>query len=435
MLHFFAGVLAFFGSLFGPVQPAPTPLPPTVPAPSTTTVVNKTVYQYLPATTTPTATTKTVYQYLPGTSSPAITISPAGVTEAELTQKLATLQSTIEAKITSSKTTVYSDTSTHSSSNQTLKNLTVNGVTGLTDADIPDTITASSYLPLTGGTVTGTAIFTGDIGIGTTSPGSLLSLGGIANLTTATSTFYSTGGLNLASGCFAVNGTCISGGGSSALAGLSDVSLSSPVFGNLLRYTGSTWANVATSTLGIALSDTTGTLAVGRGGTASTTLSGILVGNSTSAVNTLTLPSFLSLSGSTLSLGTLGTANGGTGSSVNEKEADNIIYEDSTGYHALRTADGVITNSDPTDCGAVINALLSSLRLSYHLADHDLYDRVTNPNGFKSGRTVKLVADICPRWGCPGRFAAPAMAVPRARRGTAGGRPWARSASMGARSR
>lgn len=51
------------------------------------------------------------------------------------------------------------------------------------------------------------------LGIGTTTLGSLLSLGGIANFTAATSTFYSTGGINLASGCFSINGTCITGGG------------------------------------------------------------------------------------------------------------------------------------------------------------------------------------------------------------------------------
>ena len=36
-----------------------------------------------------------------------------------------------------------------------LSNITVSGVTGLTDADIPDTITASNYLLLSGGTLTG----------------------------------------------------------------------------------------------------------------------------------------------------------------------------------------------------------------------------------------------------------------------------------------
>jgi hypothetical protein len=51
----------------------------------------------------------------------------------------------------------------------------------------------------------------GFLGIGTTTPGSLLSLGSIANFTAATSTFYSTGGINLTAGCFAVNGTCVGG--------------------------------------------------------------------------------------------------------------------------------------------------------------------------------------------------------------------------------
>ncbi|MEK7511104.1 MAG: helix-turn-helix domain-containing protein, partial [Patescibacteria group bacterium] len=53
----------------------------------------------------------------------------------------------------------------------------------------------------------------GQVGIGTSTPGSLLSLGGIANFTTATSTFFSSGGINITNGCFAVNGTCITAGG------------------------------------------------------------------------------------------------------------------------------------------------------------------------------------------------------------------------------
>jgi hypothetical protein len=46
-------------------------------------------------------------------------------------------------------------------------------------------------------------------GIGTTTPGSLLSLNNIANFTTATSTFYGNG-LNLTAGCFAIGGNCLS---------------------------------------------------------------------------------------------------------------------------------------------------------------------------------------------------------------------------------
>lgn len=54
---------------------------------------------------------------------------------------------------------------------------------------------------------------TGLVGIGTSTPGTLLSVNGIVNLHTATSTFYGTGGINLAAGCFAINGTCVSGSG------------------------------------------------------------------------------------------------------------------------------------------------------------------------------------------------------------------------------
>ena len=50
----------------------------------------------------------------------------------------------------------------------------------------------------------------GNIGIGTTTPGFLFSVQGVGNWTAATSTYYSTGGLNLAAGCFAVGGNCLS---------------------------------------------------------------------------------------------------------------------------------------------------------------------------------------------------------------------------------
>jgi fibronectin-binding autotransporter adhesin len=59
----------------------------------------------------------------------------------------------------------------------------------------------------------------GNVGIGTTSPGSLLSIGNTGGINfnpTATSTFGSSAnGINLNNGCYAVNGTCVTGGGGS----------------------------------------------------------------------------------------------------------------------------------------------------------------------------------------------------------------------------
>ena len=55
----------------------------------------------------------------------------------------------------------------------------------------------------------------GNVGIGTTTPGSRLSITGIANFTAATTTLYGTGGINIAGGCFAINGTCVGGSGGS----------------------------------------------------------------------------------------------------------------------------------------------------------------------------------------------------------------------------
>lgn len=51
----------------------------------------------------------------------------------------------------------------------------------------------------------------GMVGIGTTTPGSLFSISGVANFTTATSSFYGNG-INLTGGCFAVNGVCAGSG-------------------------------------------------------------------------------------------------------------------------------------------------------------------------------------------------------------------------------
>ena len=113
--------------------------------------------------------------------------------------------------------------------------------------------TGSSYaalIPPSGG-----ALFANNVGISTTTAGTVLSLGGVANFTAATSTFYSTGGINLTNGgCFAVNGACISGGGggssaSSTLLTDNNTFSGTNIFSNLLNLNSGFIAS-ASSTIG-----------------------------------------------------------------------------------------------------------------------------------------------------------------------------------------
>jgi hypothetical protein len=78
----------------------------------------------------------------------------------------------------------------------------------------------------------------GNLGIGTTTPGSALAVQGVGNFTGATSTFYSTGGINLTAGCFSVNGTCISGGGGGGSGTVTSISAGTGLTGGTITTSG-----------------------------------------------------------------------------------------------------------------------------------------------------------------------------------------------------
>jgi len=94
-------------------------------------------------------------------------------------------------------------------------NTSIANIVGLTATNATTTNLVATNATSTNLAVTGAGYFAGKVGIGTTTPGTILSVQGVANWTTATSTYYSTGGINLAGGCFAINGTCVGGSGSS----------------------------------------------------------------------------------------------------------------------------------------------------------------------------------------------------------------------------
>ncbi len=79
------------------------------------------------------------------------------------------------------------------------------------------------------------------------------------------------------------------------------------------------------------------------------------------------------------------SSGGSSGTSINI--ADNIIYKDATGFHALRTFDNVVTHSN-IDGALLINEFLTSLRLYHSPSNPNMYDPITNPNGFKEGRRI-----------------------------------------------
>jgi hypothetical protein len=101
-------------------------------------------------------------------------------------------------------------------------------------------------------TLTGSGLYWDNIntrlGIGTSTPGSLLSLNGIANFTSATSTFYSTGGVNLAAGCFAVAGNCLGLGNLSGVLGVANGGTGATTFGQGWIYSNGTTGALAAST-------------------------------------------------------------------------------------------------------------------------------------------------------------------------------------------
>jgi hypothetical protein len=126
--------------------------------------------------------------------------------------------------------------------------------------------------------------------------------------------------------------------GVTTLAGLSDTNISGPATGELLSYDGADWVNVATSTLAIALGDTTGILAATRGGTglSSVTQNQLLIGG---AGNTWTQ----------VATSSLGLGNGtflGLSDTQSSYTANRILFTNSGASAVTDSADFVFTGTN-----------------------------------------------------------------------------------------
>lgn len=107
-------------------------------------------------------------------------------------------------------------------------------------------------------TISNTAVTNGRIGIATSSPSSIFSIGSTSgiNFSEATSSFSSTGGINLKSGCFSIGGTCIGAAGPAGTAAYPfNVSTPYNSTSTLVQFTGGITA-MASSSFGTATFNT-----------------------------------------------------------------------------------------------------------------------------------------------------------------------------------
>ncbi|MFZ2500561.1 MAG: hypothetical protein WAW90_01065, partial [Minisyncoccia bacterium] len=181
--------------------------------------------------------------------------------------------------------------------------------------------TNGSFTNLTAGVTT----------LATTTISGSLTVQGVAELTSATSTFYGTG-INLASGCFAVNGTCITGGSGGVGSGTQ---------GQLSFYNAAGTNLTATSTLflsqvgnfGIGSTSPYAKLSVSGNGV----FDGNVLASSFTATSTTATSTFPYLSATQSNLGTIvgGTWQGSTlaaiygGTGTSTYSVGDILYADS----------------------------------------------------------------------------------------------------------
>jgi hypothetical protein len=203
--------------MFGGATPITTVVPSSNQPASAILALADTAELTHPATST--ATTTVISQYITQPVIEREVLPLNAITREELDASLAVLRSDLLSVISNSLPKAYTiasagpaapvslTTFAHSQkidqlANVTISNATVSGVSGLTDADIPDSITASNYLPLSGGSLTfasstlfsvfngayfgatATSTFTsaGWLGIGSSTPSYPLSVNGSAYL-------------------------------------------------------------------------------------------------------------------------------------------------------------------------------------------------------------------------------------------------------------
>lgn len=186
---------------------------------------------------------------------------------------------------------------------------------------------------------------TGNVGIATTSPYALFSIGNTGGIgfTLATSTFNTTGGINITNGCYAINGTCLSSSGGGGSGTVTSVATTYPITGGTITTSG---------TLALAFGTTTSNLWAGTqtftNAPIFSSLNGLLQGNGASAITgvTGTIGQFPYYNGTNTLLAT---------SSVYLSTASNFgIGTSTTPYKTLSVAGSGIAVTDAANAPALV---------------------------------------------------------------------------------
>ena len=272
----------------------------------------------------------------------------------------------------------------------------------LNKLDVPGGTAIGAYASLNLAPSNG-LIVSGNVGVATSTPGSLLSIGGVANFTAATSTFYGNG-LNLSNGCYAVNGNCVGTNASSITSGTLSLANGgtglSSYSGNQILYTnaaGTALLQTSTSTLNIGgtAANVTGTVAVANGGTGQTsfTSSNLLYGAGSGALQSVATSSINAGTGVTFS-GTPGALVGGNSLTINTPWTISgaNIFNNNSGYVGIGTTTPhwLLNLSTSTASQLTLGDGTNNNPWSFRSVGGNLYIGTSSPTSFATSSTPAL---------------------------------------------
>ncbi len=260
----------------------------------------------------------------------------------------------------------------------------------------------------------GTSTFTGNVGVGTTSPYARLSVVGqivgayFTGTTTATSTFggnlaingtgttTSAGGFNLSAGCFAVNGTCLGGSSYSNTDANAFIHASTTI---PKTYTANTFTGLQTFTGGLTIGSLNGPLQANNGVVSATTSIGVVYGGTNATSQTTNGVNYFN--GTSITSGTNFTFDGTNVAIGTANPTRNLTINATDSYLSFNNADVekwlVGNEGSASDRFAIYNTTLSSYAFDIDHSNNNIGLGTTTPGTKLSiGNTGNSTINISP---------------------------------------